>query len=647
MLGPPGSIAVAGVNSVVVGLVLIALGYLLARAVVRTTDDAVNHLGLAFGMLCALAAALMGVHMVSRGWFFSNATAVRATLLLVALLAFVIARRRRDAPLSRRILGIAAALTLAGILVWCTPVFRMLPLTATPDTQLHNGWINQLMNGHTTPGAVISGDVPNYYPWLFHALGAITTYVTPGRDPYFALGTLQVVFVTGQLLALFALGRAIWARVSAGIGAALLAGLSGGFGFVMLRAFDVITDPRADEGQEALRYGGDLLFNRSYNIAFHGIPPPFPRDAAFALLITTLLVLWLARANPSPAAWLVVGIAIGLTGLTGGEAFFIALAAALAIIMFTPSVGRVRAGALIAGSALALYSLWALPVALNYARLGGFVDITHIRTVDLPPYAILVAWGITTPLAVIGFITARRDIALRPLAIVAIVCVLGLALAAVVPALLGDAFDTLGRRHRYWPFVHLALALLGGRGFVWLWDLRPRVPRVSAVAIAVVAAVASPVAASLALPAEVKTYPIIRDALLREPQSLLNVIDQGQRNCVVAAPQSISREVSSYTGYPLVFWTGNWYGPNRARIRWTDIYDEIGEEDERKKASASLVNGWGDPERWRPLVDRYDVDIVVAPSDHANYRPFRGVPRRRAVAEQVEYAVMMVGQCDS
>ncbi|MDQ4065865.1 MAG: hypothetical protein M3161_07445, partial [Actinomycetota bacterium] len=297
MLGPPGSIAVAGINSLVVGLLLIVVGYLLARAVIRTTDDPINHLGLAFGMLCALAALLMCLHMATRGWFFSSAGAVRGALLVIAAAAVIASARRADARLTRHVLMITGALAIAAVAIWCTPIFRLLPLTGTPDTQLHNGWINQLLNGHTTPGAVISGDVPNYYPWLFHALGATATYITPGRDPYFALGTLQVVIVVGHVLALFALGRAIWGRISAGVGAAVLAGLSGGVGFVMLRSLDLITDPRADGGRAALRYAGDLLLNRSYNIGFHGLAPPNPRDAAFALVMTTLLLVWLARAR--------------------------------------------------------------------------------------------------------------------------------------------------------------------------------------------------------------------------------------------------------------------------------------------------------------------------------------------------------------
>ena len=47
-------------------------------------------------------------------------------------------------------------------------------------------------------------------------------------------------------------------------------------------------------------------------------------------------------------------------------------------------------------------------MAVSYFRLGGFVDTTFLGPVALPAWAILGAWGIITPLALVGAIE-RRD----------------------------------------------------------------------------------------------------------------------------------------------------------------------------------------------------------------------------------------------
>lgn len=654
MLDAPTSATSAGLWATIVAVILLTLGYLIADALTARRDhDVVVVWGLAFVALAAFAAVLMCLHMITRGWLFSSPATVR--VLIVGSLAGLAWRKRvvgnqRARP--RGALLVAGILIVAGLLVWGSPVFRMLPLTATADTQLHNGWVNQMLDGYTTPGAVITGDVPNYYPWLFHSLAAAATHMIPGSEPYLSLGVLQLIFVWGQTLALFALGHAVWRRVSAGAGVALLGTLSGGIGFVALDYADVVMDPRAESGAAALRYLGDLLFSRSYNVAFHGLAPPFPRDMAFVLVASFLLLLALALRMPSTRGYVTAGLALGLIGLTGGESFIVAFFVGVVTVIALPATPRARTLTALLVPAVMVYALWALPVALNYAALGGFVSITHIISVDLPAPAVFGAWGISSLLAVIGAIRLARVRGMtneqRLVITYVVVAALVLLSAAQIPRLLGDAFDTLGRPHRYWPLFHLGIAILGGLGFSWLVALRPRALAVGATALAGAVAVASPVAASLGLPKVIGEHPVIEAALADDDDNVLNVLNERDRaGCVAAVPQDIAREIFSFTGYPLVLWTGNWFGPNRARIRWADIYERIRGDRERLADNRVLVNGWGSTERIDALIEKYGVDLIVSPEPAAVGGRAPLISGRDATGAGVDYIVQEVGECAS
>jgi hypothetical protein len=320
------------------------------------------------------------------------------------------------------------------------------------------------------------------------------------------------------------------------------------------------------------------------------------------------------------------------------------VAACVAILPW--GLPRLRVATAIFVPALALYALWVVPIVINYARLGGFVNTTHIDPIDLPAYAVATTWGIALPFAVYGATivirSLRTDPSARFIAVVTVALIGALAIATVIPSIFGEGFDTLGRRHRYWPLVYLAVASLAAVGAAHLAAaLRSRAVLVVSV-LAVTAAVASPVLASVALPTKAGTEEVLHAGLKREKDAVLNVVDRSPgASCVVAAPQDISREVFSYTGYRLVLWTGSWFGVNRARIRWADVYDHVATDAQRIRDNRILVNGWGDPERWQDIVGTYGVDLVVAPADHANYRPFRDVPQRAAG----DYVVLTVGRC--
>jgi len=617
MLGPPSTAFVAGLEAVAIAGVLLALGYLIADAIAGTRSlDEVERWGLALGGLCAFGFGLMVVHMATSGWLFAQPTIVTGVTAATGL-GLLIRRLTRSGERDRSHLLLAGGLVLAALVIWGSPVFRMMPLTATADTQLHNGWIDQLLAGETTPGATLTGDIPNYYPWLFHAVGAVTTTITPGNTPYHALAPFQLVQVAGGVLALFALGRALARRALTGAGAALFGAMSGGFGFVMLNGLDIVTDPRANEGAAALAYQGDLLYTRSYNVGFHNIAPAFPRDLAFALLVTFVLTLAIRARRPGAWSDVVAGGALGLIGLTGGETFLTGGLLAVLVLAFEPERSFKRA-ARVLGPALAVYSLWAIPIVVNYARLDGFVSITHIIPVALPASAILVSWGWAVPFGAIGLIRAlkitRADPVVRVALLFAVAAGMMLAVSAFIPEILGDAFDTLGRNHRYWPIFYLSAALLAALGCTAVVDAaKARSNAVAAAVVVVITAVAwvSPVVGSIALPNEINRYPEITAAMTEEDDSLLSRLRSQGPGCVVAAPNSIARIVFSYTGYRLVLWTGNWFGDNRARIRWAGIYDHIAPETLRIEDNRTLTTGEPRSRPWIEAAERHDVDLVV------------------------------------
>jgi hypothetical protein len=650
MFGPPTSELLAGAQALIVAACLIGFGYLISDALAgRRKLDEVERWGLALAGLCFFALVLMVVHMATSGWLFAHPGVVRA-VTGVAALALLVRRLMRRGERDGSHTPIAFVLAVASVAVWGSPVFRMLPLTATADTQLHNGWIEQLLSGDPTFGAVLTGDVPNYYPWLFHSLGALTTTISPGGTAYHSLGPLQLALVAGAVLALFALGRALTGRAVTGFGAALLGALCGGFGFVMLNGLDLIADPRAQDGAAALTYQGDLLFSRSYNLGFHNLAPPFPRDLAFALLISFLLMVGLRARDRTEWSEVGTGCVLGLVGLTGGETFIVGSAFVLMLAMFD-SPRRLVSLARMLGSALAIYALWVVPMVLNYADLGGFVSITHIIAVALPASAIVVSWGITTPLALAWLARGPRalsDRAGRFCLLFMITAGTLLLISAWIPELFGDAFDTLGRKHRYWPIFYLSVALAGALGLTrvltWL-ATKERSVAVAVGALLAATALASPVVASLALPTHIGRYPEIGAAMTGADESLLNVLRDAGPGCVVAVPQEVSREVFSYTGFRMVLWTGNWFGANRARIRWADIYERIAPEARRIADNKILVTGEVPADGWRLLAERHGVDRVVAPAARADARGFEGVTPIEATYGSARYLVFTTGSC--
>lgn len=395
-----------GLESILVAAVLLAVGYLVVDALLGDRAGVPIRLGLAFPGLMAYVLILALIHIGSGGLVFGSPSAIRAGTAALGSALIVrkifIARRRSkrrsaDEPQSHQRFGRRDALLVAGLValavaLWGSPIVRMIPLGHSGDQTVHMGWAAELMNGETTPSGPLSGAIPNYYPWLFHALVAFIASLTAGGRAFHAQGPLLVVQVTGAVLALYALGRELGGRVTTGAFAAVFGALSGGIGFLLLSRPDFVFDPRENGGEEALRYAGDLLSRRSYNVSFHNLAPTFPRDVAFALTVAFLVMLVRGFRRKSSADFLGAGAVLGMIGLTGGETFIVGVGITIAASVVSIDVGRIRTALATLIPALAVWGLWLVPVAVNYVRLGGFVN-TAAEPVTLTPLPFWVPGG--------------------------------------------------------------------------------------------------------------------------------------------------------------------------------------------------------------------------------------------------------------
>ena len=658
MLSAPSSPLVAAVQAVAVAGGFLGFGYLIADALAgRRNIDTYTRWGLAVPALALFAVVLEVVHIFTGGAIFTNGLLVRTITVAVAagLLARKALARRSEAPTyegPRWEPWALAGTVVLGVSIWGYPLTQMMPLDHIFDINLHAGWASQLMAGETTPSGTITGEIPNYYPWLFHALLAMITYFSPGGRALHAFGPLQLIQVAGVILTMFALGRAVSSRWSGGWGAALLGSLTGGFGYLLLRGFDVILFPRADGGAEATRFLGDMIATRSYNMSFHNIVPPFPRDVAYLLVASFLLLLTIGLKQRSLPLLAASGVALGMVGLTGGETFIVGLGVALVVVLAATDTGRVKTGVVVIVPALTVAALWIVPLAINYVKYGGFWNTAGVP-VRLSPLYILFAWGITTPLALWGAVTwvprIRREPGVKVLA--AFVLVTGglVAASSIIPALLGEGFQTLGRSHRYWPLVYMGVAMFGALGVTELFArMGARRGLLIATAVLLVTlSVPSLVSATVAYPRERGTLPISENALLEKDDTILKLMapKPGER-CVAAVPPSLSHQVFGYTGYRLVVfrWT-QWLWANAPHLRWKEIYEHITPTRERGRDNTVLTQGSEDVELWRSLVDKYGVDVVVVPAHRIDAASFAGSQPEEATDGLLTMHVVHVTDC--
>jgi hypothetical protein len=653
MLPAPPNAFIAFVEQVPVALAFIGLGYLLLDTLPRSRDlDRATKWALAVPALFAYTLLIKSAHMASRGAVLSSPWVVRIIVVGTVIGLFLFRRRakRREPRVDRRSPTetstpgaedsregwTIAGLVVATIILWCIPLALLLPLDYKGDTALHMGWANQLMNGATTIAGPVTGDIPSYYPWLFHVLVAIVAPLTPGGNPYHALGPLQVIQAVGLTLGLYGLGKAITGKLLTGAAAAFFGGLSGGVGFVLLRGLDLVMNPRLADNTEGMKYIGDLFFIRPYNVAFNSLAPPFPRDITFSITPTFLLLLLLGVSRKSPGLQWSAGVVLGLMWLIHLDSMLVVVPFLVLILLLPGRKNMVGVTARVLGAALATWAIWAVPQAINYFRLDGYMNSAKDAVV-LPFLGILGGWGVITPFAIVGAMKwlplIKQNTGVRLTAYFLFASSLAVVVAPLVPEYFGAGFTTLGFQHRYWPFVAMGVSLFAALGATTIEQVarnnwRPWVP-VALGVVAVALAIPSPFLGSLALerklgsgadrallPNDLK----LRESLRGDDTALNRLYEQAGSECIVASPGQISSGVFAYTGFRQVlylrtktdlerFERGAWI--RFGSIRWQSIYDHIPEDFNRAMANLRLTGGRADDDAWRKTVDKWGVDALV------------------------------------
>jgi hypothetical protein len=647
MLAPPTSAAVAGVASIVIAALLVGLGYLLADAVMgRRTGDPILRLGLAVPALTAYVLVLMVLHMWTGGRVLrAGWPTVALTLAVAAVLVFFKIRRWRAARLAppgpRRPVVAALVCAAVGVALWGAPVFARLPLAWGGDVPWNVGFASEILNGDTTPSSNTVGDTPNQYPWLYHADLAFAAHFAPGGRAFDGLETIEVLQIVGSILALFAIGRELTGSLVGAGAAAVFGAMSGGFGFFAVRGIHVTSSRAAD----ALKYFGDLIQVRPYNVSFSNLSPPFPRDLALLMLLAFLVQVAYGLRHSDRRFLIGAGVSLGMAGLAGAESFIVGVFIALAIVVLPTAVGRLRKAVAIFVPAGLVYSLWLVPLAASFIRLHGFVNITKVEGVELPAWAILGSWGIATIFGAYGFARLAPKVKSDSGAQVVIAALAGAGIVLLISTFairgLGESFLALGRRHRYWPLLDLGVVLAAAYGaadlFRRLWERR----RALAVALSVVTlgfAFPSPTIASLAVAGRDPEIPLLAASLRGDPQSILNVVSPKLgRGCWAASEDVLIHELFSYAGYRVLF--------DARRIRWQGFH---GGRTARERANARrlLITGETDVATWESIVRRYGIDLVIAAPEAAATPPFQGRPFVSGVGNDGKpYIAVWVGDC--
>jgi hypothetical protein len=275
-----------------------------------------------------------------------------------------------------------------------------------------------------------------------------------------------------------------------------------------------------------------------------------------------------------------------------------------------------------------------------------------VTPVNYPPTAIVMSLGVTTPFALWGAVRWRsralsdtRALVVFAWTVVSCGAVLS---SSVLPAVLGDSFEAIGRSHRYWPLVSLGLALFAALGATELLDAlaNRRGVALAASAITVALALPSPIVASLALSEARSGQGLLKLALQGKDGFLNLVAPRPGGRCVIAGPtgSDIDGLTWSYTGYRNVFFkTSNPRPGNPARLRWDRMYRATTTIRKRRRDNAILIRGLFDSERWRAVADEYGVDVVVARYSALDSPGFAGLEPDYPV--EVPLAVFRLTNC--
>jgi hypothetical protein len=519
----------------------------------------------------ALCVALMVAHITTGGAVFGTIFLVPVAGALVLATGLRLSRLPRGVPW----LPLLAFVVVIGA-IFVLPDLVAGPGIRTGDPPWHLGWTEQLLHGEAVP----TGPAPelgrNAYPWGLHAVMATLTRLVPGTDPLVALEALHFLLVLALPLAAACLARRV--RPNAGWAAAAAMSLVGGWGWITAGGPDFVTSPTD------ARYGADLVV-ASPNSVYELLPPALPRELGLVLLAA--FGVFLARAlDARTDRWRVVaGATAGLVGLVSVPMFVSALVWTVAAIVAARRGDHLRTSWVLMLVAFGVFGLWLGPVIADFARLGGFVDITPQLGKEWPIPTSLASWGLLLPLAVVGAAVASRKTGEARLVLgfgAATALLLGFALARKTFGweLAGNA--TLLHQGRVWPPAHLVGAALAGvaltAAFVWVWPRRRILAVVGAAALMTVGA-ASPVLASIRLTEIVEHHEdgflygradLVAGSFVRKAAELLGPED------IVSVPDSsaLAFHLFEFSGCRLAVYDDPRLDGNDLRIRFAEPAEE-------------------------------------------------------------------------
>jgi len=521
-----------------------------------------------------LSVLLMVAHMLSGGAAFGIPGLVPAAGIMLVVLALRIRRPRRPAPVEHRLPLVALAAVL--IALYAAPVLIAGSGVRTGDPPWHLGWTEQLLAGDPVP----TGPAPelgrNAYPWGFHGVLATMVRTVPGSDPSIAHETMHLYLIGLIPLSAACLARSVNRR--AGLAAAWLVSLVGGLGWIA-RAPAFVASP-----SEA-RFGADLVV-ASPNSMYELFPPALPREVALVALGAAALLLATAIRSQDRGLQLTAGAAMGAVGLVSVPMLLNALAWSVGMCLLMIRRDRVRSVLMILSGAVAVFALWAGPVASNYLRYDGFVNITPQLGVEWDLGVALASWGVLLPLAIGGVIVllTQPPILSRPLLACVAASVVLLTLAVARARLDWGLFgnETLLHQGRMWPPLHLAgaaagaLALLAAYGWI---RQRAQTLGTAFIVIVVLLGVASPVIAATSITGILSSHSkgfnyaepdLARGAFARRAAAHLDPDDVVQ----VEGSDDLAFLLFQFSGTKLATYDDPRLVGNDLRIRYSDLAEE-------------------------------------------------------------------------
>ncbi len=488
-----GTLGGAFLQLILLGAIGWAIGDLILQRVSARETNA--EIGLPERALAAFAGAivfcvaLMTLHIVLGGAVFG----VPGIVPLLGVAVLVAGRERlRIGPVPSRKLVLAATLLL---LLYMTPALAGGSSIRSGDPPWHLGWSQQLLAGDPVPTGPAPSFGRNAYPWGLHAVMATAVRLVPMSTPIVALEMIHLAFLFALPLAAAVLARRV--RADAGWFAAGAVSLIGGFGWFVAREPDFVTSP-----SEA-RYGADLVV-ASPNSVYELFPPGLPREVGLVMLAVAAWLLITTVRSERPNQWAIAGAAVGLVGLLSVPLFVTGLLWLLVAGAFAAKGVRTRWYLTAGAAAAAVFGLWAGPVASQFVRFGGFLNITPQLGMEWPLPLALASWGLLLPLALAGLVHVWRMGRSMMLPAFTGATVLLLLVAVARGRFEWDVAGnaTLLHQGRMWPPAHLLGAVFAGVALAALFAwCRRRGPRVATAAVVSVFALGSvsPVLASQGL----------------------------------------------------------------------------------------------------------------------------------------------------